>query len=199
VFLPYPIAILTADINDFRSLRLMTIILRGSMDPKVLVGPAREIVRHLDPDIPMYAIQTMTEQLDRSLWGRRAYSWLFGAFAMIAILLAAAGVYGMISYAVSQRTQEIGIRVALGARPEQVLREVLLSGMGVVSIGVAAGLVCSLWATRLLQKLLFGVSSHDPLIYAAVVLGIIGVGLLANLVPARRAAAVDPMQALRFE
>jgi putative ABC transport system permease protein len=199
IFLPYSTALFTADRNDFRSLRLMSIILRGSMDPRMLVGPAREIVRQLDADVPMYAIQIMTEELDRSLWARRAYSWLFGAFAVIAILLAAAGVYGMVSYAVSQRTREIGIRVALGARPSQVLRQVLLGGMALVSIGVALGLLGALWATRLLRTLLFGVSSRDPVIYAAVVIGVIGVGLLANFVPARRAAAVDPMRALHFE
>jgi ABC-type antimicrobial peptide transport system permease subunit len=117
----------------------------------------------------------------------------------IATLLAAAGVYGMVSYAVSQRTQEIGIRVALGARPEQVLGEVLVRGMALVSIGVAAGLVGALLVTGLLRTLLFGVSSRDPLIYAAVVLGVTMVGLLANFVPARRAATVDPIRALRFQ
>jgi putative ABC transport system permease protein len=199
VFLPYPTAIFSADSGDARSLQDMTIILRGSIDPTMLVGAARKTVSQLDPDVPMYAVQTMTEQLDRFLWARRAYSWLFGAFAMVAILLAAAGVYGIISYAVSQRTQEIGIRMALGARPGQVLGQVLLGGMALVAIGVAAGVVGALWATRLLRTLLFGVSSYDPLIYAAVVLVVLSVGLLANLVPARRAARVDPMRALHFE
>ena len=95
-FLPYSAAILTADRNDLRSLLLMSIILRGSMDPTMFVGPAREIVRQLDAEVPMYAIQTMTERLERSLSTRKAYSWLFGAFAVIAILLAAAGVYGVV-------------------------------------------------------------------------------------------------------
>lgn len=193
VFHPYAATVSRVDSNDARALRDMSIVLRGSIEPKMLVGPAREIVRQLDPDTPMYAIETMTEQLDRSLWARRAWSWLFGAFAVIAILLAAAGVYGTVSYAVSQRTQEIGIRMALGARPAQVLRQVLLGGMAVVSIGAVAGLAGALWATTLLRTLLFGVSSRDPLIYTAVALGVIGVGLLANLVPARRAASVDPI------
>jgi predicted permease len=199
VFHPYATTISTVDSNDARALRYMSIILRGSVDPKLLVGAVREMVHQLDPDVPMYAVQTMTEQLDRSLWARRAYSWLFGAFAMIAILLAAAGVYGMISYAVSQRTQEIGIRLALGARPNQVLGQVLRGGMALVSVGVAAGLVGALWATRLLKALLFDVSSYDPFIYATVALIVLSVGLLANFVPANRAAKVDPLRALRFE
>jgi ABC-type antimicrobial peptide transport system permease subunit len=199
VFHPYATTISRVDSNDARALRAMSIILRGSSDPKTLVGPAREIVRQLDPDVPMYAIQTMTEQLDQSLWARRAYSWLFGAFAMIAILLAAAGVYGTVSYGVSQRTQEIGIRMALGARPGQVLGHILRGGMTLMSIGVAAGLAGALWATRLLQTLLFGVSSYDPLIYVTVALVVLGVGLLANFGPARRAARIDPMRTLHFE
>jgi predicted permease len=199
VFLPYAAALYMADRNDLRSLRLMTITLRGSADPSMLVGPAREIVRQLDADVPMYAIQTMTERLEQSLWARRAYSWLFGAFAGIAVLLAAAGVYGMVSYAVSQRTQEIGIRVALGAGPAQVLRQVLGGGMVLVAIGVAVGVLGALGASSWLSALLFGVSPRDPVIYAGIAIGLGGVGLLANFVPARRAAAVDPMRALRSE
>jgi predicted permease len=177
----------------------MNIVLRGSMDPQLLIPPARQILREMDADIPMYQVRTMTERLDRSLWARRAYSWLFAAFAGIALLLAAAGIYGVVSYAVSQRTQEIGIRMALGAQPGQVLREVLGSGMVLVSIGVVLGLTTAFWAVRLLESLLFGVSSRDPIIYVAVVLGVAVVGLAANFVPARRAASVDPMRALHFE
>jgi len=199
VFLPYAKTIYRVDRNDARSLEEISVILRSSTDPKILVGPAREIVRRLDPDVPMYAIQTMMEQLDQSLWARRAYSWLFGVFALIAILLAAAGVYGVVSYAVSQRTREIGIRMALGARPEQVLGQALRGGMSLVSIGVVVGLVLAFWTTKLLQSLLFGVSSRDPIIYGSVVLVLLGVGLAANFVPALRAARVDPMRSLHFE
>jgi putative ABC transport system permease protein len=177
----------------------MDIIVHGSIEPQLLIGPAREILRQMDPDLPMFDIRTMTERLDQSLWARRAYSWLFGAFALVALVLAAAGIYGVISYAVSQRTQEIGIRMALGAQPAQVLREVLAGGMLLVTIGVALGLAGALAAVRLLQTLLFGVSSRDPIIYAAVMLGVVVVGLLANVVPARRAASVDPLRALRCE
>jgi putative ABC transport system permease protein len=177
----------------------MSMVLRGALEPSSLVAPAREILRQMDPDIPLYDARPMTEALDRSLWARRAYSWLFGAFAVVALILAAAGIYGVVSYAVSQRTHEIGIRMALGARSGQVLRQILGSGMALVSIGVAVGLVATLWVVRLLDTLLFGVSTRDPLTYVIVILGVACVALLANLVPARRAAAVDPMQALRFE
>ena len=177
----------------------INVVIRGSVDPQLLIPAAREILRQADPELPMYGVHTMTDRLDRSLWARRAYSSLFAAFAVIALLLSAAGVYGVVSYAVSQRTQEIGIRMALGAQPFQVLREVLGSGMVLVVMGVVIGLAGSFWAARLLQSLLFGVSSRDPIIYAAVILGVALVGLAANLVPARRAAAIDPMQALHFE
>ena len=177
----------------------MNIVLRGAIEPQMLIGPAREILRRMDSELPMFDIRTMTERLERSLWARRAYSWLFGAFALVALLLAAAGIYGVISYAVSQRTQEIGIRMALGAQPRQVFGEVLASGMLLVSAGVVIGLAGALAVVRLLQTLLFGVSSRDPIVYAAVMLGVVLVGLVANFVPARRAASVDPLRALRFE
>ncbi len=199
VFLPYPAAIFAAGKDDLRSLRLMSIVVRGSMDPAMLVGPAREVVRQLNAGVPMYGIQTMTEKLQQSLWTRQAYSWMFGVFAAIAILLATAGVYGMVSYAVSERTQEIGIRMALGAQPVQVLRQVLLGGMAHVSMRIAAGLLGAFWGTDLLRTLLFGVSSRDPVIYASAVIGVIIVGLPANFLPARHAATIDPMQALRSE
>jgi len=169
------------------------------MDTQSLVAPAREALHQMDGDLPMYLVRTMTDRVNRSLWARRAYSWLFGAFAAVALVLAAAGIYGVLSYAVTQRTQEIGIRMALGAQPGQVLRETLQSGMLLVSIGVLLGLAGAFAAVRLLQTLLFGVSSRDPLTYSAVALAVIFVGLLANFIPARRAAAVDPMRALRTE
>jgi predicted permease len=177
----------------------MVIVLRTSVDPASVTAPAREVLRQLDADLPMYGVRTMQERLDRSLWARRAYSWLFGAFAIVALVLAAAGIYGVISYAVSQRTREIGIRMALGAQPGQVLGEVLRSGMLLVGIGLAAGLAGALAAMRLLDSLLFGVSSRDLTIYGLVALAVACVGVLANLLPARRAASIDPIRALRFE
>jgi predicted permease len=177
----------------------MALVLRTAVEPASLTAPARDVLRQMDADLPMYAVRTMQDRVDRSLGVRRGYSWLFGAFAAVALLLAAAGIYGVISYAVSQRTQEIGIRIALGAQPGQVMGEVLRSGMLLVSVGVVLGLAGALGAARLLESLLFGVSWHDLRIYGAVIAGVALVGLAANLLPARRAATVDPIRALRFE
>jgi putative ABC transport system permease protein len=176
-----------------------TIAIRTRTDPHSLAEPARQVIRQLDPDLPMYNIRTMSERLDRSLWIRRAYSWLFVAFAAVAMLLAAAGVYSVLSFAVSQRTREIGIRMALGARPGQVLRSVLGQGMVLVSIGVAVGLVASQFTAGLLTSLLFGVGPRDLGTYAGVAIGVAVVGLIANFVPARRAAMIEPMKTLRVE
>jgi putative ABC transport system permease protein len=199
VYLSYSTAMSTALRGDERAFQEMSIILRTSGDPRLSIDPARQIVRQLDSDVPMYGVQTMTEKLDQSLWTRRAYSWLFGAFAIVAILLSAAGIYGTVSYRVGQRTREIGVRMALGADRNQVLGEVLLAGMRVVLLGLAVGLAGALATTRILQSLLFEIDSRDPKTYAAVVLGLAGIALVATIVPARRAAKVDPMVALRYE
>ena len=199
VYLPYPTAMLTALRGDERAFQEMSIILRTSGDPTWFIDPARETVRQLDSDVPMYGVQTMMQKLDQSLWTRRAYSWLFGAFALVAVLLSAAGIYGTVSYRVGQRTKEIGVRMALGADRNQVVGEMLLAGMRIVSIGLVVGLAGALATARILQSLLFDIDSRDPKTYATVVLGLTGIALLATFVPARRAAKVDPMVALRYE
>ena len=177
----------------------LAIALRASGEPELLVTPVRQVIQRMDSNLPLFSVRTMAESVRRSLWARRAYSGLFGAFALLALFLAAAGIYGVISYAVAQRTAEIGIRIALGASPAEVLAGVLRGGMSVVAAGAVAGVVAAFAAAGLLGKLLFGVSPHDPVIYGAVFLGVAAVGLLANLVPARRAATIDPIRALRSE
>jgi predicted permease len=199
VFLPYAKVVSVADRNDLRGLSEISVVVRSGTDPKMLVKGMRSILQELDSEVPMYQVQTMIEQIDRSLWTRRVYSWLFSSFAIVAILLSAAGMYGTVSYGVGQRTQEIGIRIAVGARPAQVLLEVLTRGMAVVLIGVAAGMIGALLATRVLHTLLYDVSPRDPMIYGAIVAGIILIGLLANFIPARRAANIDPICALHFQ
>jgi putative ABC transport system permease protein len=147
----------------------------------------------------MFDVRVLSNRVRDSLWVRRGSAWLFGAFAVVALLLAGAGIYGVVSYSVSQRRHEIGIRMALGARPERVLGEVIRGGMTIVAVGVVLGLVTAWLASRLLGTLLFGVSPRDPVIYLVVALGILLVGFLANLAPARRAASLDPMRVLRSE
>jgi putative ABC transport system permease protein len=177
----------------------MTVAMRTAGDPHVVTNAAREEIQRLDSNLPMYNIRTMTERLDRSLWIRRAYSWLFVAFAAVAVLLAAAGIYGVISFGVSQRTREIGIRMALGARPGQVMGRVLAQGMLLVAVGIVIGLTVSQFTAGLLKTMLFGFSPRDVATYGAVILGVVVVGLAANYIPARRAARIEPVQALRTE
>ncbi|HUA86393.1 MAG TPA: ADOP family duplicated permease, partial [Bryobacteraceae bacterium] len=177
----------------------MTIVIRSTVDPNSLIASARAIIRQMDPDLTLFDVQTMQERLDRSLWIRRTYSWLLGVFAGIALVMATTGIYGVVAYAVTQRTREIGIRIALGAEPRQVLGEVLRRGMALAAVGVALGLAGAVAATRLIQSLLAGVSPHDPWIFVAVSILLALAALAANLVPARRAANVDPVDALRFE
>ena len=177
----------------------LDVIIRAQSNPDLLIAPTRRILERIDPDLPMYHVRTMTSEIDRALWARRAVSWLFGIFAAVALVLAAAGIYGVISYAVSQRTREIGVRMALGASPREVLATVLRSGMALVALGITIGLGLTIAAAGLLQDVLFGVSPRDPLVYAAILVAVGAVGLLANAVPARRAATVDPLRALRSE
>jgi putative ABC transport system permease protein len=141
----------------------------------------------------------LQQRVDRSLWARRTYTWLFAAFGAIALLLAAAGIYGIISYGVTQRTREIGIRIAVGAKPHEILGLVVREGMALVAIGIAVGTVGAALATRLLQSQLAGLSPRDAWSFSAAGFVLISAALAANLIPARRAASVDPIRALRVE
>jgi ABC-type antimicrobial peptide transport system permease subunit len=152
----------------------------------------------MDPDLALMASGTLARRIDGTLWASKLGASLLAIFGGLALLLAAVGIYGVMSYAVSQRSHEIGIRLALGARPGDVLLLILGQGMLVVSIGVAAGLALAVVATRVVAQLLF-VSPTDPVVYAGTALVLAATGLLANLLPARRATAVDPQSALRYD
>ncbi len=179
--------------------RTMAVALRTASDPTNLVSPVREIVRGMDAELPIHEVATMSQRVDESLRIRRSYSSLFVLFAAVALVLACGGVHGVISHAVSQRTREIGIRMALGAREGQVLWHVLGRGLVLVSIGILIGLVGAYWAAGLLESFLFGVRGSDPITYVAVTLLLTAVAFVAMLLPARRAARVDPNRALHVE
>jgi putative ABC transport system permease protein len=168
-------------------------------NPSSLVGALRAQIREMDPDLPVTDLKLMEEVVSQSIWQSRLYAILFGVFAGVAMLLAAVGIYGVMSYSVTQRTQEIGIRMALGAQVRDVLQLVVRGGLWLSLVGVAIGLIGSLALTRLLRTLLFGVTPTDAGTFIAVSLILLLVALLACYIPARRATKVDPLVALRYE
>jgi putative ABC transport system permease protein len=177
----------------------MTVLVRTQTDPLALVSAARTQLRELDPELPMANVATMDGLLSDSLARSRFTMFLLGIFAAIALVLAAVGVYGVIAFNVTQRTQEIGIRAALGAQHRDVLRMILGEGMRLVFLGVGIGIAGAFLTTRFLASLLYGTTVTDPLTFAAVALLLTLVALAACYIPARRAMRVDPMVALRYE
>lgn len=172
---------------------------RTSSDPKGLVSPVREAIQGIDSRLAPLNIQTLSERIDNSLGDQRTQATLLGTFGMLALVLAAVGLYGVMAYSVAQRTREIGIRMALGAQRRHVLGLVLKQGVTLVSAGVIVGLGAAFAATRLIANLLFGVSAVDPIAFAGTSVLLIVVALLASYIPARRATKVDPLIALRYE
>ena len=167
--------------------------------PEAMTAAIREQVRALDPDQPITSVRTMDEVLSRTLSEAKFSLLLFGLFAGIALLLAAIGIYGVMATAVTQRTHEIGLRMALGAQKRDVLKLVIRQGMIPVLLGVVIGLLAAVALTRLMSSLLFGVSATDPMTLAVITLLLASVALLACYLPARRATKVDPLVALRYE
>ncbi len=179
--------------------RSMTLILRTGGDPEGLVAAARREILAIDKDQPVADVRTMESWLAESVARTRFGTLLLGAFAGLALILAAAGIYGVMSYSVAQRRNEIGVRMALGSQARDVLRLVLGQGLALVLVGVACGVLGALALTRVMASLLYGVSATDPLTFAALALLLTVISMLACYLPARRAARVDPLTALRYD
>jgi putative ABC transport system permease protein len=179
--------------------RSMTLILRTAGDPERLAPAARREILAIDKDQPASDVRTMESWLAESIARTRFGTLLLGAFACLALTLAAAGIYGVMSYSVAQRQSEIGVRMALGAKARDVLRLVIGQGLALVLAGVTLGLLGALALTRLISSLLYGVSATDPLTFGFIVLLLTLVSIVACYIPARRATRVDPLTALRYE
>jgi putative ABC transport system permease protein len=177
----------------------LTLVVRAKSNPLDLAPLVQGQVRELDPDQGVSNVATMDQVMSDSVASRRFSTTLLGALAGLGLLLASVGVYGVISYGVSQRTREIGIRMALGARRKDVLSLVVAQGMKLLLLGVAAGAVAAFVLTPVMSSLLFGISPTDPVTFAGSVIFLALVALLACYIPARRAAKVEPMVALRYE
>ena len=175
------------------------VVVRTDHDPESMIAAVRNEIRGLDPNLPLYDVKTLDEHLRFALFPSRVAALVLGVFGLVALLLAAMGIYGITSYAVAQRTHEIGIRLALGAQLRDVLRLVLTHGLRLAVLGVALGLIGAYVATRAITSLLYGVSATDPLTYGVVSAALVIVAVLACYIPARRATKVDPLVALRYE
>ncbi len=177
----------------------LILLFRSASNPSIVVSAVRQQVQELDARLPVYDVKTMNQVLSTAVARPRFITFLLGVFAAVALLLATIGIYGVMSYTVAQSTREIGIRMALGAQPRDVLKLVVGQGLVLSTSGVVFGLVAAFALTRLMQNLLFGISATDPLTFIAVPLSLILIVLLACYVPARRATQIDPLVALRYE
>jgi putative ABC transport system permease protein len=177
----------------------LSIVVRSRAEPTTLVRPIRDVVRQLDPQLPISKVSSLEDLVARSMASQRFNALLLGVFALTALLLASVGIYGVMSYLVSQRTREIGIRVALGGQPDAIRAAVMREGLWIAVAGLLVGLGVSLLTSRAIGGLLFGVSPTDPATYGAIVGVLLLVSLVASYGPARRATRVDPLIALRDE
>jgi putative ABC transport system permease protein len=177
----------------------MSIVVRSSVEPSTLAASVRQVVNEIDKSVPVSQVKTMDRIVSESITQPRFNLFLLGLFGTVAMLLSAAGIYGVTAYTVSQRTHELGIRLALGAQVGDVLKMILGQGMAVIGVGLALGLVAAFALMRLLRSLLFGVGENDPATFVAITIVLLIVALIACYIPARRAKKVDPLEALRAE
>ena len=182
-----------------RPMSSTTLVLRTAAAPGLLAGPLREELARIDAELPLYGVRTLQEIVDESVAQPRFNGLLLGLFASVALLLATIGVYGVISYSVTRRLRDIGVRLALGAGRGQVLGQVLRQGLRLMMAGIACGLIIAFFASRVLASMVYDVSPTDPAILASVALLLIVVGTAACLLPALRATRVDPVIVLREE
>jgi putative ABC transport system permease protein len=179
--------------------RNFAVFVRTGADPGALTGAVRDALRSVDRSATLYNVAPMTDRVAIQVSRSRFLTWLVGVFGGLALLLVMIGIYGVIAHSVTERTREIGIRMALGAEQSAVLRMILREGALLASAGLGAGLIAALLLTQAIRTLLYGVSATDPLTLGAVCLLIAATALAASWVPARRAARVDPVHALRHE
>ncbi len=176
-----------------------SLLIRADIDPQALSVPTTQIVRDIDPTAPIGTVGTLLELRDESVAAQRINTLLVSGFGLVALLIAAVGLGGVLAFSVSQRTNEIGVRMSLGARPWQVRKMILAEGAGLLGIGVVVGTLGSVLAARVVEGLLFGVTPYDPATLGAVVMVMVTVGLTASALPAIRASNVQPVEALRSE
>jgi putative ABC transport system permease protein len=194
-----PLAIVYIPLSVMPKWPAMSYVVRTAGDPTSVVSAARAVIRELDSNLPIRNVQTMDDVLATAVAPARWSSTLLGVFAGVALVIAILGVFGVLSFVVTQRTREIGIRIALGATPGHVRRMVVTRGLGMATLGLGFGLVGALWLTRFMESLLYGVTATDPLTYCVVATILVLTAVLASYLPARRATRVDPISALRAE
>jgi putative ABC transport system permease protein len=179
--------------------RAMTLAVRTPATPERLAAGVRSVVQEIDSEVPVFNVQGMERHIFGGLWPLRALTQLLGIFAGVGLLLASVGIYGVVLYSASQRTLEMGIRMALGAKGSDVLKLIAGEGVTLALSGATIGLMAALALTRMMSSLLFGVSPTDPGVFLGVAFLLVAMALLASYIPARRAMRVDPMVALRYE
>jgi predicted permease len=190
---------LPRDPNEVLSLLGLTLLVKTSGDPAQMTRPVRQQIEALDPHLAVFSVDTLTHHVSKAFLVPRLCAMLFGIFGLIGLTLAGVGLYGVVSYSVRSRTREIGIRMALGARAAGIVRLVVRQGLAIVIAGLALGLGMALAVSRFTASLLYGTSATDAVTFVGVPLVLLAAALLAVLLPARRAAAVQPMSALRSE